>query len=223
MVAKGKARQKQLKPFDRELLDLPPTARWREWMRRVEAVIFAAGEPVSPEILEGLVGRDCSIELLIEDIREELRERPYDIVRVAGGFQHRTRSAYANVIRAAAGVEDKMVDLSPGQALVLITIAYFQPVTRAELSSFTGREVSRDLIAQLRHAGFISAGPRSPQPGAPYTYITTNAFLSHFGFETLRDLPDIEELEEAGLFDRRKISASMPGVIEDAAEGDEED
>ena len=65
-----------------------------------------------------------------------------------------------------------------------------------------GREISRDLIASLRGAGLIAAGPRSPQPGAPYAYVTTGEFLSQFGFESLRDLPDLEKLEDAGLVDR---------------------
>ncbi|WP_245411890.1 SMC-Scp complex subunit ScpB [Phyllobacterium leguminum] len=207
-------RKQPAKPLDRELPDLPEAARRREWMNRVEAVIFAASEPVGVEVLAHLVGRDCNIERLIEDIREELQTRPYDLVRVAGGFQHRTRPAYSGAIRAVAGGEDKTVGLSQTQALVLMTIAYSQPVTRAELSDITGREVSRDLIAQLSHAGFITSGPRSPKPGAPYTYITTNTFLSHFGFATLRDLPDIEKLEDAGLFDRDKPLADIPGIVQ---------
>ncbi|RCS25723.1 SMC-Scp complex subunit ScpB [Phyllobacterium salinisoli] len=208
--------------FDRELLDLPATARWREWMNRVEAVIFAASEPVGVDVLQRLVGSDCSIELLIEDIREELRMRPYDLVRVAGGFQHRTRPPYGSAIRAASGMDEGTAGLSQAQALLLMTIAYFQPLTRTELSAFIGREVSRDTIGQLRNAGFITSGPRSPQPGAPYTYITTDAFLRHFGFETLRDLPDIEKLEDAGLLDKEKLLADIPVAMENVEEdGDE--
>ena len=63
--------------------------------------------------------------------------------------------------------------------------------------------LSRDVIASLRSAGFIASGPRSPTPGAPYTYVTTKHFLSAFGMETLRDLPDIEALDDAGLLDAR--------------------
>ena len=83
-----------------------------------------------------------------------------------------------------------------------MAIGYFQPITRGELSQFLGREVSRDAIASLRGEGFIAAGPRSPTPGAPYAYVTTPGFPSHFGFESLRDLPDIEKLEDAGLLGR---------------------
>src|SRR5690606_36637389 len=115
--------------FDPELEHLPPEARWREWMNRVEAVIFAASQPVSRTDLARVVGRNCNIDLLIEDIREELRGRPYDLVKVAGGYQHRTRPAYADAIRTVSGAAERAVDLAQSEALVLMTIAYFQPIT----------------------------------------------------------------------------------------------
>jgi segregation and condensation protein B len=192
--------------LDRELEDLPPDLRWREWMLRVEAVIFAAAEPVGREILARVVGGDCSLDLLIDDLREELRTRPYDIVAVAGGWQHRSRSAYAPAIRASqAPTRSSSVSLSEHEAAVLVAIAYLQPVTRGELSTTFGKDVSRDTIASLRDAGFLGSGPRSPTPGAPYTYVTTRHFLSVFGLETLRDLPDIERLEDAGLLSRQAL------------------
>ncbi|WP_348626653.1 SMC-Scp complex subunit ScpB [Mesorhizobium loti] len=77
--------------FDRELEHLPAEARWREWMHRVEAMIFAASEPVGRETLARIVGKNWGIELLIDDIREELRGLPYDLVAIAGGWQHRSR------------------------------------------------------------------------------------------------------------------------------------
>jgi len=193
--------------FDRELDHLPPDARWREWMHRVEATIFAASEPVDRETLAKIVGKSCSIDLLIDDIREELRGRPYDLVSVAGGWKHLTRPAYADAIRAAVGGGGKMTDLTQSEVLVLMCIAYFQPITRAELSSFFGKEISRDLIGHLRGAGLIASGPRSPTPGAPYAYVTTKDFLLEFGLGTLRDLPDIEALEDAGLLSKEKLLA----------------
>ncbi len=193
--------------FDRELDHLPPEARWREWMSRVEAVIFAAGEPVTRGVLARAVGKNCNLDLLIDDIREELRGRPYDLVTVAGGFRHLTRPAYADAIRSAFGSGEKTVDLSQSEVLVLMCVAYFQPIARAELSSFFGKEVSRDLIGRLRGAGLIASGPRSPTPGAPYTYVTTKQFLLEFGLGTLRDLPDFEALEDAGLLSKEKLLA----------------
>ncbi|WP_199915360.1 SMC-Scp complex subunit ScpB [Aminobacter sp. MSH1] len=203
----------QVDLFDQELDHLPPEVRWREWIGRVEAVIFAAAEPVTRSVLARVVGKHCNLDLIIDDIRDELRGRPYELVSVAGGWQHRTRPAFADAIRAASGTSEQTVDLSQPEALVLMTIAYFQPITRTELSSFFGREISRDLIAKLRGAGFIGSGPRSPQPGAPYTYVTTKTFLSHFGFDTLRDLPDMEKLEDAGLLNKQKLLADIPGAL----------
>ena len=207
--------------FDAELVDLPPELRWREWMGRVEAVIFASPEPVGRDTLARVVGRDCSLDLLIADIRAELRGRPYELVSVAGGWQHRTKKSFAVAIRTATGLgTSDSKALSQAESLVLLCIGYFQPITRAELGAVFGKEVSRDTIGHLRKLGFIAAGPRSPQPGAPYTYVTKPAFLSEFGFETLRDLPDFERLEEAGLLSKDRLLA---GEFPLGFEGDNEE
>ncbi|WP_273692364.1 SMC-Scp complex subunit ScpB [Ketogulonicigenium vulgare] len=188
--------------FDRELKDLPQALRWREWTARVEAVLFASSTPVTRESLAPLVGRECVIELLIEDITTELRERPYEILRTAGGWQFQTKTRYADAIRAARGVPDDERPFTPTEALVLTLIAYLQPITRAEISKAVGREVGRDLIGRLYGQGLIARGPRSPEAGAPYTYVTTSRFLAQFGLESLRELPDISQLEDAGLLPR---------------------
>jgi segregation and condensation protein B len=198
--------------LDTELDALPPELRWREWMTRVEAVIFAAPEPVTREILARLVGRDCSIDLLIEDIANELAARPYEIAAVAGGWQFRTRPRQAEVLNAAFGGNTTGVDISESEMLVLASIAYHQPVTRAVLSDMLGREVSRDTIGHLRRLDMIASGPRSPQPGAPYTYVTTRKFLEHFSLDTLRDLPDVEALEDAGLLSRAETADVEMGI-----------
>lgn len=206
--------------FDRELEDLPAELRWREWMLRVEAVIFASAEPVTRETLARVVGKDCSINLLIDDLREELRSRPYELVSVGGGWQHRTRVRFSETIRASsAPTRGGVAALSEFEAMVLMAVGYFQPVTRTDLSKIFGREVSRDTIGALRGAGFIASGPRSPTPGAPYSYVTTPHFLSAFGMETLRDLPDIEALEDAGLLSRAAVQEER---ISAGTEGEEE-
>ncbi|WP_419197506.1 SMC-Scp complex subunit ScpB [Martelella mediterranea] len=103
--------------------------------------------------------------------------------------------------------------------MVLMAVAYFQPITRAELSKIFGKEVSRDTIASLRSAALIASRRRSPTPGAPYTYVTTRHFLAAFGMETLRDLLDIEALEDAGLLSR---AAAQVEAIQAEAESEEE-
>lgn len=208
--ASGKDADNEIR-YDRELVDLPADLRWREWMARVEAVIFASTEPVSREVLSRVVGRDCSLDLLVDDLNDELRNRPYELVSVAGGWQHRTRARFGETIRASfAPTRSPAAALSEFEAMVLMAIGYFQPVTRSELSKIFGKEVSRDTIGSLRNAAFIASGPRSPTQGAPYTYVTTRHFLSAFGLETLRDLPDMEALEDAGLLSRQAVEAGLP-------------
>jgi segregation and condensation protein B len=212
--------------FDRELADLPAPARWREFMMRVEAVIFAASQPVSRETLAAVIGSDCNLDLLIADIRDELKSRPYELVDVAGGYQHRTRRAYSEIIRASGMVATPAVDLSRLEKLALTAVAYFQPVTRAGVADILCRNVSRDVIAALRGANLIATGPRSPQPGAPHTYVTTPAFLALWGLPSLRELPDLDRLEEAGLLGKAPLPEELRGALgirdddEDGAEID---
>lgn len=193
--------------FDPELENLPPEVRWREWMGRVEALIFASPEPVPREKLAELVGPNCKLDDLIADIQGELRARPYELVFVAGGWQHRTRPRYADAVRGAGRAG--MPALNRSENLIVTAIAYLQPVTRLELSRLVGKEVSRDLIGRLKRLGLVAAGPRVPAPGAPLTYVTTGKFLVMFGLGSLRDLPDLEQIEESGFLDRG--GASDPG------------
>ncbi len=144
--------------LDRELADLPPELRWREWKARVEAVLFAAAKPVTREILARVVGRDCALDLLIDDLKEDLRGRP--LVRAGESFTLHTRPAFGPAIRAALDIPADANQLTKLEAGVLMAVAMFQPVTRGEISEMFGREISRDLIAALREEGLIAAGPR---------------------------------------------------------------
>ena len=93
--------------LDLDLEDLPGPARWREWMGRVEAVIFASTQPVLRESLARVVGKACNLDLIIDDIRDELSGRPYELVSVAGGWSFRTKLGFGDAIRAAMGGPQK--------------------------------------------------------------------------------------------------------------------
>jgi segregation and condensation protein B len=185
--------------LDRELPDLPPELRWREWMRRIEAVLFASASPVPREDLARVVGQGASVDLLVEDLAADLEGRAFEVAQVAGGWMLRTRPAYAAAVRAAADVGDQDLDLREYDVAVLAAIAYHQPITRDGLKHIFGKEISRDLIGRLHAHGLIGTGPRSPRRGAPYTFVTTERFLVAFGLESLQDLPDREQLEDAGI------------------------
>jgi segregation and condensation protein B len=145
------------------------------------------------------VGQAVSVNLLVEDLSAELTERPYEITCVVDAWMLRTRTAYAPVIRAAATVSDQALDLNEFDVAVLAAIAYHQPVTRDGLKDIFGKEISRDLIGRLHARKLIVTGPRSPRRGAPYTFVTTQQFLVAFDLESLRDLPDREQLDDAGI------------------------
>ncbi|UOA16895.1 SMC-Scp complex subunit ScpB [Sulfitobacter dubius] len=185
--------------LDRELPDLLPELRWREWMRRIEAVLFASASPVPRDDLARVVGQGASVDLLVEDLATDLEGRAFELAKVAGGWMFRTRAAYAPTIRAAADVWDQHLDLSEFDVAVLAAIAYHQPITRDGLKDIFGKEISRDLIGRLHGRDLIGTGPRAPRSGAPYTFVTTEQFLVAFGLESLLDLPDREQLEDAGV------------------------
>jgi len=192
-------RREEEETFDRDLADLLPEARRREWLCRIEAVLFASATPVPRKDLARVVGEDEPVESLVAELAAGLEGRAFEVAKVPGGWMLRTRPAYGAAVRAAADVGEQVLDMREFDAAVLAAIAYHQPVTREGLKDIFGKEISRDLIGRLHDRGLIATGPRSPQRGAPYTFVTTDQFLIVFGLDTLDDLPDRELLADAGL------------------------
>lgn len=190
--AEGQAVSSGDSVFDRELEDLPQELRWREWMGRIEAVMFASATPVGREDLARVVGQGASVDMLIDDIQAELQGRPYELVEVASGWMFRTKVQFADAIKAAADLGDQALTFTEMEMGVLCAIAYHQPIDRAGLKDIFGKEVSRDLLARLRFKDLIASGPRAPRPGAPHTFVTTEKFLVTFDLQTLRDLPELD-------------------------------
>ncbi|WP_299971765.1 SMC-Scp complex subunit ScpB [uncultured Roseobacter sp.] len=178
--------------FDRELDQLPQELRWREWMGRIEAVLFASASPVGRDDLARVVGQGVSVEMLIEDIQTELAGRPYELSQVSGGWTFRTKTKFADAIKAAADLGEQSLAFTEMEMGVLCAIAYHQPIDRAGLANIFGKEVSRDLLSRLRYKDLIASGPRAPRPGAPHTFVTTETFLAIFDLQSLRDLPELE-------------------------------
>lgn len=187
--------------LDRELEDLPPELRWREWTRRIEAVLFASASLVPCTDLALVVGQGASVDLLVEDLAADLEGRSFEVAQGTCGWMLRTRPAYAPAIRAAADVGEQVLDLNEFDVAVLAAIAYHQPITRDGVKDIFGKEIPRDLIGRLHARGLIGTGPRAPRRGAPYTFVTTEQFLVAFGLETLANLPDREHLEDAGMLE----------------------
>lgn len=180
--------------LDRDLAHLPEAERWRIWMRRLEAVLFASPEPVARDRLARVVGARAPLELLLADLAADLADRPYALRRVGGAWALRTRPAFGPAIRAALsptsapGPDNPPLD--PADLAILAVVAWHQPVTRAGIAGTLGTPPGHDRLARLRAAGLIAHGPRSPSPGAPRAWVTTEAFLDRFGLESLQDLPE---------------------------------
>jgi segregation and condensation protein B len=142
---------------------------------------------------------------LIADLVIDLEGRPYEVAQVGAGWMLRTRAAYAPVIRAAADVGVQALNLSDHDLAVLLAIAFHQPISRDGLKEIFGKEISRDLIGRLSERDLISTGPRGPRRGAPYSFVRIEAFLAAFGMESLHDLPDSEQFDDAGLSGRSEV------------------
>jgi chromosome segregation and condensation protein ScpB len=106
-----------------------------------------------------------------------------------------------------------MPELPPTEIQAVTAIAYLQPATRAEISRLAGKEISRDVIGHLKRLDLIDGALRAPEPGAPFACVTTKKFLKVFGFATLRDLPDIERLEDEGLLQRPQSDIDLDGAL----------
>jgi chromosome segregation and condensation protein ScpB len=183
-----------MKAFDRELDDLPEAARAAAWRGRIEAVLFAAPGPIPSATLEAIIGAQSALEPLIAALNASLAGHAVEVVAIGDGYRLQTRPGYADAIRAALPASLQRAHLSQRDGLILTVIAYMQPITRKAMASLLSVEVSRDTLARLRRLGLIETGPRSPELGAPATYVTGAQFLSTFGVARLSELPLFAEI-----------------------------
>ncbi|MEZ5811317.1 MAG: SMC-Scp complex subunit ScpB [Rhizobiaceae bacterium] len=179
-----------------------------EAARMVEAIIFASAEPVSEKALAERLPADTDIAAAIGQLKDIYDKRGVNLVRVGSAWAFRTAGDLSFLMSRDAVTPKK---LSRAALEVLATIAYHQPVTRAEIEDVRGVETSKGTLDILLETEWVRMRGRRRSPGRPVTYGTTNAFLDHFGLEELRDLPGIEELKGAGLLSTRMPSNfSMP-------------
>lgn len=171
-----------------------------EAARMVEAIIFASAEPVTEKALAGRLPEDTDIPAAIEELRQIYEKRGVNLVRVDDAWAFRTAGDLSFLMSRDAVVQKK---LSRAALEVLATIAYHQPVTRAEIEEVRGVETSKGTLDILLETEWVRMRGRRRTPGRPVTYGTTTAFLDHFGLEELRDLPGLDELKGAGLLSTR--------------------
>ena len=166
--------------------------------RIVEALLFAATEPVSEEALAERLGDDAELGLLLGELAEQYAERGINLMRLAGGWAFRTAPDLAALLVTERPVTRK---LSRAAVETLAIVAYHQPATRAEIEAIRGVAVAHGTLDRLIETGWVQPKGRREAPGRPVTWVTTPAFLAHFGLDSVKDLPGIEELRASGLLD----------------------
>jgi segregation and condensation protein B len=172
----------------------------RQGLRMVEALLFAAAEPVAAEELAARLSSGADVDALLRDLQQAYAGRGVNLVQVAGKWMFRTAGDLSFLL-ARDAVEQKRLSRAALETLAII--AYHQPVTRADIEEIRGVATSRGTLDVLLETGWIRMRGRRRTPGRPVTYGTSEAFLSHFGLDTVGDLPGVEELKGAGLLDSR--------------------
>ena len=185
-------------------------------LRAVEAVLFAAAEPMSVAEIAEHVGAAAEIKAALEEIETHYAGRGINLVERGGKWHFQTAADMAHLLRRE---RDESRKLSRAAVETLAIIAYHEPVTRAEIEAIRGVQIARGTLDVLMEAGWVRPAGRREVPGRPLTYATTTAFLAHFGLESRRDLPGIDDLKAAGLLDPID-SALEQLVLETGPEGD---
>jgi segregation and condensation protein B len=168
-----------------------------EVTRAVEAVLFAAGEPLTIDAIRAYVaGGD--VRAALDRLEQDYAGRGINLVRRGDRWHFQTAGDMAHVLRRHREDSRK---LSRAAIETLAIVAYHEPVTRAEIEAIRGVQISKGTLDVLMETGWIRPAGRREVPGRPLTFVTTPAFLAHFGLETRRDLPGIDDLRAAGLLD----------------------
>ncbi|HEY8262791.1 MAG TPA: SMC-Scp complex subunit ScpB [Methyloceanibacter sp.] len=192
-------RRSLLLPFPaRSNLRALPSADRSEKLRIIEALLFAAPEPLDEATLKEHFASGEDVVALLEELQGLYAGRGVNLVRVAGKWAFRTADDLAFLLERQA-VEQRRLSRAALETLAII--AYHQPVTRAEIEEIRGVSTSKGTLDVLLETGWIKLRGRRRAPGRPVTYGTTEAFLAHFGFDQISDLPGLNELKGAGLLD----------------------
>jgi segregation and condensation protein B len=179
--------------------------------RAVEAVLFAAAEPLSPDEIMAYVGEGAGVEMALGELAADYAGRGVNLVERGGRWHFQTAGDLAHLLRRE---REEPRRLSRAAVETLAIIAYHEPVSRAEIEAIRGVQISKGTLDVLMEAGWVRPAGRREVPGRPLTYATTPAFLAHFGLESRRDLPGIDDLKAAGLLDPIDAALAEMGQLE---------
>jgi len=177
--------------------------------REVEAIIFAAAEPLDIDTIESKISKNINIEKVLKKIQTTYSSRGINLVCISNKWSFRTAKNLSNLMSKEKSVEKK---LSKAAVETLAIIVYHQPVTRSEIEEIRGVAFGTNTLEILMELNWVKPKGRKDVPGKPIQYGTTDDFLSHFNLQKLSDLPTVDELGSAGLIDSTNIDSSIFGT-----------
>ena len=200
MIKKEKITKDNIVKFPSKLTDLE---------KEIEAVIFAAAEPLDIDTIESKITKKGSVAKSLEKLQQEYSQRGINLVCIKDKWSFRTSPNLSNIMSQEKTVEKK---LSRAAVETLAIIVYHQPVTRAEIEEIRGVAFGTNTLEILMELNWVKPGGRKDVPGRPIQYVTTDEFLSHFNLQKLSDLPTIDELGAAGLIDSSSVDNAIFGT-----------
>ena len=177
--------------------------------REVEAILFAAAEPLDIETIEARFSKKINVLKILEKLQQTYSKRGINLVCISNKWSFRTAQNLSKLMSQQKSVEKK---LSQAAIETLAIIVYHQPVTRAEIEEIRGVAFGTNTLEILMEQNWVKPHGRKNVPGKPIQYITTDDFLSHFNLQKLSDLPTVDELGSAGLIDNTNIDDSIFGT-----------
>ena len=177
--------------------------------REVEAILFAAAEPLDIETIESKVSKKIDVSKILQKLQLTYSKRGINLVCISKKWSFRTANDLSKLMSEQKAVEKK---LSKAAVETLAIIVYHQPVTRAEIEEIRGVAFGTNTLEILMELNWVRPSGRKDVPGKPIQYITTDDFFSHFNLKKLSDLPSVDELNIAGLIDTQSIDESIFGT-----------
>tara|TARA_B100001996_G_scaffold343227_1_gene298261 strand:- start:168 stop:857 length:690 start_codon:yes stop_codon:yes gene_type:complete len=177
--------------------------------REIEAILFAAAEPLDIETIQSRVSKKNNVLKILEKLQASYSKRGINLVCISNRWSFRTAQNLSKLMSQQKSVEKK---LSQAAIETLAIIVYHQPVTRAEIEEIRGVAFGTNTLEILMEQNWVKPHGRKNVPGKPIQYATTDNFLSHFNLQKLSDLPTVDELGSAGLIDSANIDASIFGT-----------
>tara|TARA_B100001029_G_scaffold103278_1_gene85102 strand:+ start:1263 stop:1952 length:690 start_codon:yes stop_codon:yes gene_type:complete len=180
-----------------------------ELEREIEAIIFAAAEPLSVETIESKVSKKTDVEKALNKLKDFYSKRGINLISISNKWSFRTAANLSSLMSEQKNVERK---LSKAAIETLAIIVYHQPVTRSEIEEIRGVAFGNNTLEILMELNWVKPAGRKEAPGKPIMYGTTDEFLSHFNLQKLSDLPTVNELGSAGLIDTSSVDSSIFGT-----------